>query len=108
MSTTSERAFESQLEQMLAEGGWQPGTHAEWDKARALFPPRVFAFVEATQPKLWSDMAALQPVNRALRQRTKRARPREGLPGNHIKHRKLQTSPSRSQICSVAFAWFIV
>ena len=58
MAQTSEKAFEIYLEQMLAEGGWHPGTNAEWDKARALFPARVFAFIEATQPKLWAEMAA--------------------------------------------------
>ena len=58
MSTTSEKAFETYLQQMLAEGGWLPGANAEWDKARALFPARVFAFIEATQPKLWAEMSA--------------------------------------------------
>lgn len=67
MAQTSEKAFETYLEQMLTEGGWCPGTNAEWDKARALFPARVFAFIEATQPKLWAEMAAqhgsnLQPM----------------------------------------------
>jgi type I restriction enzyme, R subunit len=65
---TTEQAFESHVESLLLkQGGWQPGTNAEWDKARALFPARVFAFIEATQPKLWADMAAqhgsnLQPM----------------------------------------------
>ncbi|MFY8042509.1 MAG: type I restriction endonuclease subunit R, partial [Rhodoferax sp.] len=63
MSTTTEKAFETYLEQMLTEGGWQSGTNAEWDKARALFPARVFAFIEATQPKLWADMAAQHGSN---------------------------------------------
>ncbi len=63
MAQTTERAFESYLEQMLAEGGWLPGTNAEWDKARALFPARVFAFIEATQAKLWAEMAALHGGN---------------------------------------------
>ncbi len=58
MSTTNEKAFETYLEQMLNESGWLLGTRAEWDKARALFPARVFAFIEATQPKLWAEMAA--------------------------------------------------
>ncbi len=67
MSTTDEKAFETYLERMLTEGGWQPGTNAEWDKARALFPSRVLAFIEATQPKLWAEMATqhgsnLQPM----------------------------------------------
>lgn len=63
MAQTSEKAFETYLEQMLTEGGWLPGTNAEWDKARALFPARMFAFIEATQPKLWADMAAQHGSN---------------------------------------------
>ena len=59
MAQTTEKAFESYLEQMLSEGGWQRGSPAEWDKALALFPAQVFAFIEATQPKLWQEMAAL-------------------------------------------------
>lgn len=59
MSTTSEKAFESYLIQMLTEAGWQVGNVAEWDKALALFPARMFAFIEATQRKLWGEMAAL-------------------------------------------------
>lgn len=67
MAQTTEKAFESYLEAMLTEGGWLPDTNAEWDKARALFPARAFAFIEATQPKLWAEMAAqhgsnLQPM----------------------------------------------
>ena len=63
MSQTNEKAFESYLEQMLGGGGWQPGTNAEWDQARALFPARVFAFIEATQPRLWAEMAGLHGDN---------------------------------------------
>ncbi|KXS32137.1 MAG: restriction endonuclease subunit R [Candidatus Gallionella acididurans] len=63
MVQTSEKAFEAYLEQMLAEAGWQVGSVGEWDKARALFPARVFAFIEATQPKLWAEMAALHSSN---------------------------------------------
>lgn len=36
MAQTTEQAFESYLQRMLAEGGWLPGAHAEWDKVRAL------------------------------------------------------------------------
>ncbi len=65
---TTERAFEFHVEDLLLkQGGWLSGTNAEWDKARALFPARVFAFIEATQPTLWAEMAAhhgsnLQPM----------------------------------------------
>lgn len=55
----TEKAFESYLEQMLTHGGWQVGDVGEWDKVLALFPARMFAFIEATQPKLWGEMAAL-------------------------------------------------
>ena len=43
----------------MAQGGWRAGTNAEWDVERALFPARVVAFLEATQPKLWAEMRAL-------------------------------------------------
>lgn len=57
---THERAFEVHVEEMLlGQGGWRAGTNAEWDVERALFPPRVVAFLEATQPKLWAEMRAL-------------------------------------------------
>lgn len=59
MAQTTEDAFESYLEQMLTAAGWQVGDVGEWDKALALFPARMFAFIEATQPKLWDEMAAL-------------------------------------------------
>lgn len=65
---TTERVFEFHVEDLLLKQcGWLPGTNAEWDKARALFPARAFAFIEATQPKLWIEMAAqhgsnLQPM----------------------------------------------
>ena len=63
MTQTDEKAFETTVEQILAAGGWLAGTNAEWDKARALFPARVFAFVEATQPKLWGEMVGLHGGN---------------------------------------------
>ena len=65
---TNERAFEFHVEDLLLkQGGWLSGTNAEWDKARALFPAQIFAFIEATQPRLWAEMAemhgsGLQPM----------------------------------------------
>lgn len=57
---TNERAFEGYVEGvLLKQSGWQPGTNIEWDAERALFSARVHAFLQATQPKLWADMAAL-------------------------------------------------
>lgn len=61
---TTERAFEFHVENLLLkQGGWHSGTNAEWDKARALFPARVYAFIETTQPKLWNEMAGLHGDN---------------------------------------------
>ena len=57
---TNERAFEVHIENMLLQhAGWQPGTNAEWDVDRALFPARIHAFLQETQPKLWDKMQAL-------------------------------------------------
>ncbi len=57
---TTERVFETYVEEILHEkAGWREGEKSEWDKERALFPARVFAFLEATQPKLWGEMRAL-------------------------------------------------
>jgi type I restriction enzyme R subunit len=60
MKTTNENAFETYVEEILLKhGGWTSGSNAEWDKDRALFPSLVYAFIEATQPKLWSEMRNL-------------------------------------------------
>src|SRR5258708_3705183 len=57
---TNEHAFESHVEEVLLQrSGWQPGTNAEWDVERALSPARIYAFLEATQPKLWAEMRGL-------------------------------------------------
>ncbi|HEY5297268.1 MAG TPA: DEAD/DEAH box helicase family protein [Verrucomicrobiae bacterium] len=63
MSQTTEKAFETYVEQiLLTKGGWHPGALAEWDKERALFPARIFAFLKDTQPKLWDEMIKLHGV----------------------------------------------
>ena len=61
MSTpTNERAFETHIEEtLLGAGGWESGTNAEWDVARALFPAQVCTFLEARQPKFWGEMRTL-------------------------------------------------
>jgi type I restriction enzyme R subunit len=60
MSQTNERAFETYVEEiLLTRGGWKSGSNAEWDKERALFPAQVFAFIQATQEKLWEQMKTL-------------------------------------------------
>jgi type I restriction enzyme, R subunit len=57
MSTqTSEKAFETYVEQILLAKGWQQGSVSEWDQERALFPGQIVAFIAATQPQLWEAM----------------------------------------------------
>ncbi|MFP7754512.1 type I restriction endonuclease subunit R [Thermodesulfobacteriota bacterium B35] len=60
MTQTSEHAFETYVESVLLEkSGWQPGTNAQWDVDLALFPARIHAFLQETQPRLWKEMRAL-------------------------------------------------
>src|SRR5258706_199012 len=60
MSQTTELAFETYVEEiLLTRGGWKSGGNAEWDNERALFPAQMFAFLQDTQSKLWSEMEAL-------------------------------------------------
>ena len=61
MSTqTTEQAFESAVESMLAGVGWESAGVGEWDVDRALFPDRVVAFLRSTQPELWADVEGSQ------------------------------------------------
>lgn len=59
-SQTDEHAFENHVENILhQQSGWSAGAKAEWDVERALFPVQVWAFLEATQQKLWAEMRTL-------------------------------------------------
>ena len=59
-SNVREKAFETYVQEiLLTAGNWLKGELAEWDQSRALFPKRIFAFLEATQPKLWESMRSL-------------------------------------------------
>lgn len=60
MNQTNERAFETYAQKiLLTSGGWKSGSIAEWDKDKALFSAQVVAFIQSTQPKLWTEMKAL-------------------------------------------------
>lgn len=56
MKQTTEKAFESYVEQMLLAKGWQQGSASEWDKERALFPQAIIDFIADTQKDLWKTM----------------------------------------------------
>ena len=54
---TTEKAFESYLEQtLIKKSGWQKGSNQDWDKKIALFPAEIVAFIKDTQEALWEEM----------------------------------------------------
>ncbi len=55
MSLHKEISFETEICQHLADHGWLYAENdaANYDRARALFPADVLAWVQATQPKAW-------------------------------------------------------
>ena len=63
MSLHKEISFELEICRHLSQNGWlhsEPGTDgdaASYDRARALFPADVLAWVQATQPKAWETLA---------------------------------------------------
>jgi type I restriction enzyme R subunit len=58
MSIHKEISFESEICQHLADRGWlyAEGDAAGYDRARALFPADVLAWVQITQPKAWETL----------------------------------------------------
>ncbi|MFZ2628564.1 MAG: type I restriction endonuclease [Rugosibacter sp.] len=59
MSLHKEISFENEICEHLAAHGWlhAAGDAAHYDRARALFPADVLAWVQATQPKAWETLA---------------------------------------------------
>jgi type I restriction enzyme R subunit len=55
MSLHKEISFELEICQHLVSHGWlyAEGDAAGYDRARAVFPTDVLAWVQATQPKAW-------------------------------------------------------
>ena len=67
MSLHQEISFETEICQHLANHGWlyAEGDATAYDRAHALFPADVLAWVQATQPKAWETLTK----NHALRLR---------------------------------------
>ena len=63
MKQTTEKAFESYVEQMLLAKGWQAGSAKDWDKEKALFPIQITDFIAATQTPLWDSMREQHGAN---------------------------------------------
>ncbi|MFZ1237884.1 MAG: DEAD/DEAH box helicase family protein [Anaerolineae bacterium] len=55
----SEAAFETVIETHLLAHGYVPADRAGFDRARAIFPATVLAFIRETQPKEWAKLEAL-------------------------------------------------
>lgn len=59
MSLHKEIRFEDEICAYLSAHGWlyDPGSAAQYDRARALFPPDLAAWVQQTQPKAWEALS---------------------------------------------------
>ncbi len=56
MKSTSEKSFESYIQQTMSARGWQAGSAERWDKRIGIFPPYAIDFIKETQAVLWSQM----------------------------------------------------
>ncbi len=58
MSLHTEINFEREIGEYLGAHGWlyAEGDAAQYDRARAIFPPDVLAWVQATQPQAWETL----------------------------------------------------
>lgn len=59
MKATTEKAFETFIQETMSSRGWISGSNKEWDKAKALFPDQVISFIKDTQADLWAQMEKL-------------------------------------------------
>ncbi len=59
MSLHKEITFENEICEHLAKNGWlyAEGDAAKYDRARAVFPEDLFAWIQQTQPKSWEILA---------------------------------------------------
>lgn len=59
----TEHAFESSIEAHLVAHGYAQGIAAAFDAKLALFPADVLAFIQATQPRPWSEIERYHGAN---------------------------------------------
>ena len=59
MKATTEKAFETYIQETLSTKGWSTGTPDLWDKQNALFPEYAISFIQTTQPTKWAEMQKL-------------------------------------------------
>jgi type I restriction enzyme R subunit len=60
--------FEVEICNHLAANGWlySQGNALNYDRARALFPPDVLAWVQDTQPKAWEALKRTTALKRRM------------------------------------------
>lgn len=65
MTIHKEITFETEICQYLSDHGWlyTEGDAANYDRARAIFPADVMAWVKETQPKAWETLTANHGAN---------------------------------------------
>ena len=56
---TTEAAFETVIEAHLLARGYEPVAREGFDRARAIFPDSLLAFIRETQPREWARLEAL-------------------------------------------------
>ncbi len=59
--TTAHREihFEDYVVNQLAEAGWLVGDHAQYDRARALYPEDVIGWIQDSQPEVWEKLSRI-------------------------------------------------
>ncbi len=57
-SKSQEVIFQNDIIQALADQGWEVGEDKHYDKARALYPEDLIAYVKATHPQQWQKLSS--------------------------------------------------
>ncbi|KAB7627752.1 type I restriction endonuclease subunit R [Alkalilimnicola sp. S0819] len=63
MEKSQERIFQDHIVDYLGQHGWKVGTAAAYDRARALYPEDVLAFVQSAHPEQWGRLQRHYPQN---------------------------------------------
>ena len=100
MSLHKEISFEDEICEHLAAHGWlyAEGDAANYDRARALFPADVLAWVQATQPKAWEALdqePRRQAARDAARPPARAARPARHARRAAPRHRAARAAADR-------------
>jgi type I restriction enzyme R subunit len=61
--STKERDFENTIEDHLLNHGYLKGSPDDFDRVIALYPTHLFAYIEATQPNLWTRLRKQHGTN---------------------------------------------